>query len=163
MKKYGLIIVLLVTFLAACRKDTSIDVTVMPEETTIGANTFGCLIDGWIYVGGRYFDYNKQSINFVYHGSDMDVEVKVKGINSSYPYLAFTMNNPVQGQECTITDAQWRQTSGDKSANNIIDLGSGKVKIIRFDPIAKIISGTFSNDLKSENRITQVRFDVAYR
>ena len=160
MKRYYFTVFLLITCLAACRKDKSIDVTVMPEETTTGANTFGCLVDGWIYVGGRYFDYNKQSINFVYNsGSDkMEIEVKVKGINTPYPYLAFTINSPVNGEECTFTDAKWRQSSGDNNVNSIIDLGSGKVKITRFDKSAKIISGRFSG-----NQITHGQFDVEYR
>ncbi|MDR0748304.1 MAG: hypothetical protein LBF62_01875 [Tannerellaceae bacterium] len=40
--------------LAASCEDKTIDITVLPEETTHGACTFGCLIDGWVYVGGRY-------------------------------------------------------------------------------------------------------------
>jgi len=153
MKKYSYMAILLVSIFAACRKDTSVDITVLPEETTTGANTFGCLIDGWIYVGGRYFDYHQPSINFVYNGSDqMSVEVKVKGINDPNPYLAFTINHPDPADHlgCTFSNARW--------LNSSIDLGNGTVEITRFDKDAKIISGRFSG-----NRITHGRFDVVYR
>jgi hypothetical protein len=152
MKRYCYIVFLLVIFLAACRKDTSIDVTVLPEETTTGEDTFGCLIDGWIYVGGRYFDYNKPSINFAYYGSTnkIEVEVKVKGINNTDPYLAFTIVNPVDKQNCQFTNARWL------SSNK--DLGDGTVEITRFDQSAKIISGRFSG-----NQIKHGQFDVVYR
>ena len=155
MKRYCYIAFLLIAFLAACRKDTSVDVTVMPEKTTTGAHTFGCLVDGWIYVGGRYFDYDKKSINFVYSGNKMDVEVKVKGINTPYPYLAFTIINLDNEQDCQFIDARWSDHT-----SNSIDLGSGKVVITRFD--ANIISGTFSSDQRSGNRITHGQFDVKY-
>lgn len=53
MKKYILILFSIISFWS-CTEDESIDITVLPSATTTGANTFGCLMDGWIYVGGRY-------------------------------------------------------------------------------------------------------------
>lgn len=55
MKKYILILFSIISFWS-CTEDESIDITVLPSATTTGANTFGCLMDGWIYVGGRYLN-----------------------------------------------------------------------------------------------------------
>lgn len=56
MKKYILILFSIISFWS-CTEDESIDITVLPSVTTTGANTFGCLMDGWIYVGGRYLNW----------------------------------------------------------------------------------------------------------
>ena len=47
MKK--LIFLFFLIFLAACSNDDSSSIDTLPPETQIGANTFGCLIDGKLY------------------------------------------------------------------------------------------------------------------
>ena len=61
MKKYILILFSIISFWS-CKEteNESIDITVLPSATTTGANTFGCLMDGWVYVGGRYIELTKQ-------------------------------------------------------------------------------------------------------
>ena len=55
MIKYLSTIVLTVALCCACDgEDFSADPTLMPPATQTGANTFGCLIDGWVYTGQRY-------------------------------------------------------------------------------------------------------------
>ena len=50
MIKYLSTIVLTVALCCACDgEDFSADPTLMPPATQTGANTFGCLIDGWVY------------------------------------------------------------------------------------------------------------------
>jgi len=167
MKRRSILLTfLLAIFFASCNEDQLVDTTVMPEETTTGKNTFGCLVNGWLYVGGRYSDlygtFSPQpSIYFVYNKSTnkMNVEVKVKDKGEGYEYLAFTINEPVENEQCTFTDARWL----DKSSlnDNSIELGSGTVKITKFNENEKIISGRFySNENKP---ITHGRFDVQYR
>jgi len=157
MKRYYYIVFFLVIILAACRKDTSVDVTVMPQETTTGENTFGCIIDSWIYVGGRYRDYGTESIVFKFNGSDkMDVEVKVLGLNEPYAYIAFTIINLHDLPRCEFINARWLdRLIGNKDGE---PLGSGTVKITRFDKEANIISGRFSG-----GKIAHGQFDVKYR
>ena len=75
MKKYILILLSVLCCIGCDREDETVDITVMPPATTIGAETFGCLIDGWLYVGGRYRDYgywfgpsvDSPSIKFLYN------------------------------------------------------------------------------------------------
>ena len=52
MKKF--LFLLLILACASCSEDTSIDPTLMPEATSEGRNTFGCLLDGWVYTSGRF-------------------------------------------------------------------------------------------------------------
>lgn len=52
MKKSILILFSIVS-LWSCMEDDTVDITVLPSATTTGADTFGCLVDGWIYEIGR--------------------------------------------------------------------------------------------------------------
>ena len=52
MIKYLITIVLTIALCCSCnREDFSADPTIMPPATQTGANTFGCLIDGWVIYG----------------------------------------------------------------------------------------------------------------
>ena len=62
MIKYLITIVLTIALCCSCdREDFSADPTIMPPATQTGANTFGCLIDGWVYTGQRYDSDDKAS------------------------------------------------------------------------------------------------------
>ena len=126
----------------------------MPPATTIGAETFGCLIDGWLYVGGRYRDYgywfgpsvDSPSIKFLYNEKQAEVDVSV--MVKQDRYIRFTIVSPQEGQESEFTNARF----GEEKLKN------GTVTITRFDTERNIISGTFSG-----GRITNGRFDVHYK
>ena len=42
-----ILFICLLFFCIACEENKSVDPTLMPEATATGANTFGCLVDGW--------------------------------------------------------------------------------------------------------------------
>lgn len=148
-------------------EDETVDVTVMPGETTVGAGTFGCLVDGWIYAGGRYYDYEFYGL-FPWDGvayfvrftsniakTKVGVWVKVR----EYEYITFTINNPKEGETCTFTDAKHILKPQDgKGDSKVRDLGGGIVEITRFDDA--IISGRFGSN--NGNPISHGRFDVKY-
>lgn len=144
MKKY-IFLLCLIPFLFSCTEDESVDITVMPEETTIGADTFGCLVDGWLYVGGRYSLLTRPSINFDYisYNKTMQVNVWVKADMA----ISFCLDKPEENKEIPYTQFTW----GDET------LSDGKVFITRFDSTAQIISGRFEGE-----RVTFGRFDVHY-
>ncbi|MCS2821087.1 hypothetical protein NXW78_06875 [Bacteroides ovatus] len=83
MKKYILILFSIISFWS-CTEDESIDITVLPSVTTTGDNTFGCLMDGWIYVGGRYLNWGHSYVwtydSFHYYPEEdkLSVNVSVK-------------------------------------------------------------------------------------
>ena len=98
MKK--LLFLFLLICCCACEEDRSVDPTLMPEATTTGENTLGCLIDGWVYTSGRYGIpsarfYDDEENHYV----AIDAEV---GIFSG---LHLVIVNPRQGAGCTYIDA----------------------------------------------------------
>ena len=126
----------------ACEEDKSVDPTIMPQDTTTGENTFGCLNDGWVYVSGRWgtptTNYYKQDNNT--YKMEISAEVDLKS------YIKFTILNPEQGKTVDYTEAYFDTQS----------LEDGKVHITRMSN--GIISGTFEG-----TRITKGRFDLKYR
>lgn len=128
-------------------EDETVDITVMPAATTVGANTFGCLIDGWLYVGGRYSDYDRiPSITFAYNKTSGNIEAEVQVKRDVF--IRFTIVSPVQGEELIFTDTRF---NGEK-------LKDGRVTLTRFDRDKQIVSGTFEG-----GRMEHGRFDVRYR
>lgn len=149
MKNY-LWILLLILCLSGCMEDETVDITVMPVVTATGEDTFGCLVDGWLYVGGRYkewFEEELKSIRYKYDAekNEIDAEVSVKADLE----ISFTILSPQAEKECTITNIRFGQE----------ELEDGTVRISRFDRYKKIVSGTFSNG----GRLTHGRFDVHFK
>ena len=163
MKKYIFILLAMISFWSCDHEDRSIDTSVLPLATSTGADTFGCLVDGWVYVGGRYLGSSwgwgwsgNYTVwphdSFVYYEKSekhdnadiLLVSVDVKpGIN-----VDFTIIHPQEGKPSTITSVRF---DGD-------ELDDGTAFITRFDTKRKIISGTFGNG----NLLTNGRFDVHY-
>lgn len=159
MKKYLLILLSIISFWSCESEDESIDISILPTATSTGANTFGCLVDGWVYVGGRYLGWKHSTPwthdSFVYYqevenpeepGTSyiLNVSVSVKpAINVSFKIL-----HPQEGKESAITSVKF---DGE-------ELQDGTATITRFDTKRKIISGTFGNG----ERLTNGRFDVHY-
>ena len=86
-----ILFICLLFFCVACDENESVDPTVMPEATTIGANTFGCLVDGWVYVGGRWGLPAAEYVQLA-DSTGMTVSAQV-GFDS---YLRFSIANPKQ-------------------------------------------------------------------
>lgn len=151
MKKY-IILLLVVTAifsLTSCLEDKSVDPTIMPEVTTEGKQTFGCLIDGWVYVGGRYyalFSPKRDSFQFCYNVEEDWMEVSV--LVSKEEYLSFIILHPREGETVNYIS----------TAFGIVPYPDGQVHISRFDRELRIISGTFGDG----ERISHGRFDVKY-
>lgn len=139
-------------------EDERVDISVLPEETTTGKNTFGCVIDGWVYVGGRYYtNYTDTICDFPCSGQRSVLffhcleynQIKAFALLEKDNYaLQFTINNPREGHECVLTDVYLFRTR----------LPDGIAFITLFDTGYCIISGRF----ECSNRIHFGRFDVVY-
>lgn len=149
MKKYIFILFSIISFWS-CTEDNTVDITVLPSATTTGADTFGCLVDGWIYVGGRYLGWGHSNIwthdSFFYNEEEdkLYVSVSVKPEIS----IRFTMLSPKEGEESPVTDIQFE---GEK-------LEDGTAFVSRFDTQTRVISATFGNG----KSLTNGRFDIHY-
>lgn len=136
-----LIVICLLFCCIACEENRSVDPTLIPEATTTGANTFGCLVDGWVYVSGRWGLPTAEFIQLE-DSSGMTVSAEV-GFDS---YLRFTIANPQQGETLPYTHASFD--------NQVI--GDGTIHITRMS------DGTFSGTFEGD-RITKGRFDLKYK
>ncbi|MDR1347079.1 MAG: hypothetical protein LBJ63_01420 [Prevotellaceae bacterium] len=166
MKKLFIIVItaVLLNNCTGCEdEDKTIDISVLPEETSTGKNTFGCLIDGWVYVGGRYFThyYNDfydtiyyhshpepYSILCCYYPEYNQIKIFVQLEKNDGANVRFTINNPVEGKECALTDVYFGE----------IKLPDGIAFITLFNKNRYIISGRF----ECSNQIKFGRFDVVY-
>lgn len=136
-----ILFICLLFFCIACEENKSVDPTLMPEATTTGENTFGCLIDGWVYVSGRWGLPAAEFIQME-DSAGMTVSAQV-GFDS---YVSFTIANPQQGETLPCTNMTFENQT----------IGDGKVHIARMS--GGIFSGTFESD-----RITKGRFDLKYK
>lgn len=157
MLKKQLLMLLTILSCLSCYydEDETVDITVMPPATTIGAETFGCLIDGWLYVGGRYSyvpylpggELPGTSIEFEYDKTSKEMEVAV--LVKAGIYIRFTIVSPQEGAKpVDFINARFGEEK----------LKDGKVTVTRFDEERNIISGTFSG-----GRMEHGRFDVHYK
>ena len=139
MIKYLITIVLTVALCCACNgEDFSADPTLMPPATQTGANTFGCLIDGWIYTGQRYGPDHKASYYPAYN-EDEKATVHVYVWVDTNTSISFNIIDPKE-KNITVYSALERI-----------------VNITRFDLKNRIISGTFEG-----GRVTEGRFDLTF-
>lgn len=136
-----LLFICLLLFCVACEENESVDPTIMPEATTTGANTFGCLVDGWVYASGRWglpvAEYWEGE-----EGSEMTISVQT-GLDS---YIRFTIVDPKQGETLPYGNASFENQK----------MEDGKVYISRMSD--GVFSGTFEG-----GRITKGRFDLKYK
>lgn len=77
-----LLFICLLLFCVACEENESVDPTIMPEATTTGANTFGCLVDGWVYTSGRWGMPSAEYLEWE-EGSSVTVSAQVVSVRIS--------------------------------------------------------------------------------
>lgn len=171
--KYILTIFSLLFIAGSCKKD------LLPSATEKGANTFGCKINGEVFIPhdtysypttkglqGFYNDSNKKFTIFASEPPDakknglqrsiyIEIVIPTIGQNNfiNTNYAQISINVEFQGEK-------WFETN-----NNV----TGTLNISRFDLTAKIVSGTFSFDASQRDslanvlHVTEGRFDISYK
>lgn len=180
MKQLLLLATSLILLSSSCRKNKIKEpVDQLPPETQTGANTFGCLIDGKVFIpkgdplGGpvkkAQYQYinGRQGFNVSARYSDGKIG-KVIGISGDSIQITigtFNLASVGAGQFVggytysdlnTIPGIQYGTT----------DINRGELRITKFDTINQLVSGTFWFDAKnSSGQIVQIRdgrFDMPY-
>jgi len=155
----------------SCEKQ---DMNVLPKETQTGRNTFGCMINNQLFIGGGYYSFIGYSpLSAGYNRSDKTLrvftvsEIYTDKANGS---IGLTIANPVEGSTQKLSHATYIVDSPD--CYQYLILNEGEVYLTKFDTINKIVSGRFSfkgkctgyaDDFKVNGdsvQITQGRFDV---
>jgi hypothetical protein len=148
----------------------------LPLETTTGAMTFGCKIDGRVFVPRNYYTRTGLYVQYVNLGSG-----KGGGYFLNIP-AADWAGKPIEGVSIT-TDSllvQEGKTYPFQNAKGTArafyfadpeyhkrDQDPGELTITRFDPVQRIISGRFHfvgthESTGKQVRVTDGRFDVRF-
>ena len=158
--------------LTQCKQDPPMvepepDPPSLPPITTTGQNTFGCLVNGevWLPEGNRpgflpnlVVFYNGMTFNInavrITEDVDQDIGIGIDTLNEESVYKLTIPNKQIAG----VNDIQ-------NSCSYDIPF-EGELEIIRLDYFKKIISGKFWFTHALEEcdtiRVTDGRFDVAY-
>lgn len=162
-----------------CRKSDlrRTDTPGLPPATQYGANTFGCLINGELFIpkgndgtgNNLSIDYDKGFSNGIfgvssYHLSPSKktrLSIGVDSMNFVNNSKDFIISNPkVNCSIAIFTDDCWIYH------NDNMSIKSGLFRISKYDKINGIISGTFEAELSKSGcityKITKGRFDFKF-
>jgi hypothetical protein len=177
---FSLLTLTLFTF-SRCKKEN--DEATLPPETTTGAMTFGCKVNGKVFVPkdgrgrpGLYVQYvnlgsgpgggwylNIPATNWKPNppeGVNIQTDSLLISEGVTYDFSLSATNQPIKGAFYTFCDF-----NGKTYAKLATD--NGQIHIKKFDQINRIISGTFfytaTNVTSGEKvNITEGRFDIRY-
>ena len=171
--KYIFPFLLLLFIAGSCKKD------LLPSATQKGANTFGCKINGAVFIPhdvytypvdpgilATYNDSTKKFTIFAIEPPDdnkngLQREVYIEIVNPTIGQNNFTNTNYAQ----VFISVHFQPEKWFQSNNT----ATGTLNISRFDITAKIVSGTFSFDAAQRDSLTNVvhvtdgRFDITYK
>ena len=163
---------LLFTFLltaSSCKKNKLSELDKLPPATKIGANTFGCLINGKAYLPGGW-DGNHSNYRVFVDGSDSSLDIRTYNFETTVKMrFTFGSSRLYSGINLTFDDAG-RTTLGIANINNCyIPVNDsvyrrGNLKITRYDLQNGVVSGEFNCIIYDPScidtvRITNGRFD----
>jgi hypothetical protein len=170
MKKYHLFLLTLFFALAGCTDDDS---GPLPPETQTGAGTFGCTVNGKNFVdnsgnfncyyqyteGGYWFGIGGQDDNSDPQGISLLTKNKTLSEGEVLPLKSYADGNATGVGFFYVGNGEHSLTDGDTY--------TGELTITRFDPVTRVVSGTFWFDLKHPTNgrrieIREGRFDTLY-
>jgi hypothetical protein len=165
-------------------KPPSNPVDQLPPETQIGANTFGCLINGEVFLpkGGGINPVLTCYYQYIYYPSPVGYVFQVKANNKSDPSFFQSINilvdslKLIEGNTYNLQESIRGRARGNyvkaKTDNTSYDNyftyfpSSGELVIKRFDEINQIASGTFWFNAVNSNgdtiHVTDGRFDMQF-
>jgi hypothetical protein len=135
----------------------------MPAATQTGANTFGCYVNGKLWLPTEFLFVDYQDGTLLVSAKNMKVpHSKVKIYIADVVFSKDTYN--IGDDTPSLTEGSY---SSDMDFYYTDAIYTGKITLTRFDTINYIISGTFSFDAKHFStgeiiHITGGRFDSKY-
>ena len=178
MKKILLIFLLPVLLASSCKKNKSPEEQ-LPPETQTGAGTFGCLVNGNVFLpkgnplggpilscayqfinGGYYFHLAAKSQTTALTGVAINTDSLQIKANSTYILEDFFKKHAASGQYFVADN---NNISTEYLTKPTI---TGEMKITRLDEINRIVSGTFWFDAINSSgvkvQVREGRFDMKY-
>lgn len=176
MKKLFFAFILVTLFTCSSCKKSSTAEDQLPPETTTGAMTFGCKVDGKVFVPRDGNGHPGLYVQYVYLGNGLgggwflnipaiDYQTaERKNINISTDSLLLVENNVYAFKNLVGHPQAFYSSVG--NVYKKMDLDSGNLFIKKHDLINHILSGTFSfiatNSSGHAVNITDGRFDIKY-
>lgn len=173
-------------FGASCKKNNpnpnTDQLSLLPAATQIGANTFGCLVNGQAFLPQNN-SFNGQApyqCNYIFTNGGYNLTVQGTNDISSSPYayqiiLATVSLSIKQGQTLKLENynengkacALYQLISGTYIRYQTTTIVNGQLYISKLDSVKQIVSGTFSfsaiNLTKGDTvHVTDGRFDMKY-
>ena len=140
--------------------------TELPPETQKGANTFGCLVNGELFVAQPHFVWFGQPYVHAVYFVDLkgNSGLTIKGSNSN-GFIEFGLTNSESEKLITPSISYYQD-----NANRFQIRNTGEVFLTKLDLENRIVSGTFEFEiplLKDDEtveeitvKITEGRFDI---
>lgn len=172
MKKLIFSVFVLLTFLCAkCEDDTPKNpIDLLPPATQIGANTFGCLVDGEPFTpDGRPLSFTKDYVP-IENGYALEIKT-TRYTGSDLVGIGLIVEDIVLNEQTYILE---ENLSGNASGlyialsqnNYTSSQNNGEITISKFDYSKKIISGSFWFNVQDHlgviHQIREGRFDIKY-
>ena len=168
-----------------CRKNKPANpVDQLPPATQIGANTFGCLVDGKVFMpkGLGLSPTLTCYYQYIYYPSPTGYVFQIKAKNTNSPSIFQSINilvdslKLIDGKTYILEESIKGHSRGNyvksrtdnTSYENYLTFhpNSGQLIITKFDEINQIVSGTFWFNAVNSNgdtvRVTDGRFDMRY-
>lgn len=173
MKVFCFYIILMLVVCSSCKTDILSPKEELPAATQEGLNTFGCLVNGEVWIPKRI--YNK--LEYFYYENDGSFNVtayKKIGSNDINQELGFGVLEGLIAEDSYILSNL--ETTKSMAGFNNYNLNcyyetnpkqAGTLSIIKLDTANHIIAGTFEFTVWTEEcdtiKVTDGRFDIKYR
>ncbi len=173
-------IILMFAF-AQCKKEKQLtELEKLPPATQTGAYTFGCLVNGKAWVAGTdckylcdpkikvkiYYDFGGTiNITAIQQRADNIDERIIISFDSADYKLIHNYSGPLH-TTYSFRDYINRDCRNIYSADQTTTFANGQVNITRYDPVLRIIAGSFYFKLKENQcdtlKISDGRFDIQF-
>ena len=151
-----LLLVFLFTTSMQCKKtNDTFKEDVLPAETQTGKGTFGCLVNGEVWLPKGKFPYSGLTATIQFGGLNLMTSKSNEGINVGIGNLNIEGDYQLSGQNAEYS-----------VGTNFYKSVEGKLTITKYDKVNQIISGRFNFKVKDLNGqtidISDGRFDLKY-
>ncbi len=178
MKKIIYLLLALPLLAAQCKKDDSLVPEELPAITSDGKGTFGCLIDGEVFVAkegkGNILTSGLPAFTSIYYVKSNRIFLAGNSKDNNKEYHAeagmsiqsiSNKNNILFDGRTTDEFAYYRNRNLSEFSFVTDSISRGEMKLLRFDTVSQIIAGTFWFDVRNGNdtiKIREGRFDLPF-
>jgi len=129
---------------ASCTKDHG---DTLPPETQDGKNTFGCLVNGEVWLNGGYAPFPNPNLYATIYTNRFVIGA-TKSNNNTHQIIFMDIKSPISigkfNFNSTLQNTGFHDLKNDCYYRVDTVLSSGVVEIIKVDTINKIVSGIFN-------------------